>query len=509
MKNRLELIISFYSGRKLIAVLVSIVLVLIALNIDGALSDIAVVLAIAIWMALFALTANRVGELERREATILERIAAAETRLQHGDDRAVVVTNEIEETKKLLRTTVANVARLSAPQPARGTKASTNKPQQSVAPESPEVTTGQVMSLFQLVTGLPEQDVVSIVVPCWNDATFVTDTISSLQSQSFTRFRAIIVDDGSTDDSVAVIRSACADDERFSVIEHGDNRGLSAARNTGLGAVDTPFVGFLDSDDFFFRENLAERTRHLLGWCDRTEVVGVFSAIDQVEEHVRFDDATPSDRRNRTRFHDHLTAAGRCPFNCHAPLMRTDVLQRFGGFDESMRQGAEDWDLWQRIMRHGYVFEATPSVLAVYRQKKASMVRTMPSSHLAEADRLSERVHAPLAAADIVPGTPYVFSEAIGTYQHRLATAERILQFLGLSYMTDGDEQVQESIQLLDPTFWSVVDRHLSVSGLLDAGIRRGFALDLESFRHLEGKIAPIRKELLERLAAHAASAGA
>jgi len=125
----------------------------------------------------------------------------------------------------------------------------------------------------------------------------------------------------------------------------------------------------------------------------------------------------------------------------------------------------------------------------------------MPSAHIAEAERLSASVHAALDPAEVVPDTPFVFREPLGTYQHLLSTSERILTFLGLSYMTDDEQQLNDSIARLDPEFWPVVDRHLNVSGLIDAGVRRGYALDPESFRHLEGKISPIRNDLLALLA--------
>jgi len=165
-----------------------------------------------------------------------------------------------------------------------------------------------------------------------------------------------------------------------------------------------------------------------------------------------------------------------------------------------MLEGAEDWECWQRLLRHGYVFWSTPSILAVYRQKASSMVRSMPGQHLAEADRLLKSVHQEIDADSVLSGTPFVYDDSFGTYQHKLNMAERVLQFMGLAYLTEDDAQLDAAVSQLDPEFWPIAERNLNVSALLDVGIRRGYALDAEGFRHFEGKIAPIRNVLLERL---------
>ncbi|UNK69822.1 glycosyltransferase family 2 protein [Microbacterium sp. H1-D42] len=90
---------------------------------------------------------------------------------------------------------------------------------------------------------------VTMIVPGRDIAAFAPAAIASLQAQSEQRWRAILIDDGSTDDTGAVFADAAAADRRFEVLHHHEARGLGAARNIGLERVDTPFVGFLDADD--------------------------------------------------------------------------------------------------------------------------------------------------------------------------------------------------------------------------------------------------------------------
>ncbi|MGX1793872.1 glycosyltransferase family 2 protein [Microbacterium sp. NPDC055312] len=90
---------------------------------------------------------------------------------------------------------------------------------------------------------------VTMIVPGRDVAAFAPAALASLQAQSETRWHALLVDDGSHDDTGAVFAAAAARDARFRVLRHDESRGLGAARNVALDLVDTPFVGFLDADD--------------------------------------------------------------------------------------------------------------------------------------------------------------------------------------------------------------------------------------------------------------------
>lgn len=95
------------------------------------------------------------------------------------------------------------------------------------------------------------ESLVTVIVPGFDVAPYIGDALDSLRAQTLTRWTALLIDDASTDRTVDMFDAAAADDPRFRVVRHDRRRGLSAARNTGLDLVQTPFVAFLDGDDRF------------------------------------------------------------------------------------------------------------------------------------------------------------------------------------------------------------------------------------------------------------------
>lgn len=91
--------------------------------------------------------------------------------------------------------------------------------------------------------------IVTLIVPGRDIAGFAPAALDSLRAQSETRWHAILIDDGSTDDTADIFAAAAASDPRFRMVRHEASRGLGAARNVGIDLVDTPLIGFLDGDD--------------------------------------------------------------------------------------------------------------------------------------------------------------------------------------------------------------------------------------------------------------------
>ena len=191
---------------------------------------------------------------------------------------------------------------------------------------------------------------VSVVVPCFNGGRFLDALMASLARQTFRDFETIIVDDGSTDGETP--RRLAALRDRVRVI-HQENRGPSAARNTGARAARGDFLFMLDCDDTVEPSFLAETVPLLCTAPDD---------IDMVVTHLRLVGAeTGVVTRYFNRFDLLFTntlSAGL--------IMRKDAWRAVGGYDETMRDGYEDWDFSLRLANAGYRAIEVPKPLYVY-----------------------------------------------------------------------------------------------------------------------------------------------
>ena len=106
---------------------------------------------------------------------------------------------------------------------------------------------------------------VSIVVPAWNTAAYLQDTLQSMSNQVYQNYKVIMVDDGSTDDTFAIMQAWAERDRRFRAMRQPANLGVVAARNAALAVASGEYVALLDGDDILVPEALkAARWRSLL-----------------------------------------------------------------------------------------------------------------------------------------------------------------------------------------------------------------------------------------------------
>lgn len=103
---------------------------------------------------------------------------------------------------------------------------------------------------------------ISIIVPVYNTAIYLPKCIESIQRQTLTDLEIVMIDDGSTDDSLVICKEYALHDNRIKII-HKENGGLSSARNVGLDCATAPFVGFVDSDDYI-ESTMYEHLYHAL-----------------------------------------------------------------------------------------------------------------------------------------------------------------------------------------------------------------------------------------------------
>jgi glycosyltransferase involved in cell wall biosynthesis len=285
---------------------------------------------------------------------------------------------------------------------------------------------------------------VTIVVPLYNEQSFIADCLQTVRRQSYSNWECIIVDDASTDGSHAIVTKYCGADGRFRVIGHKKNLGLSASRNTGLREARGEYITFLDADDFLLPNSLWMRILPLLS--DQTrEVIGSYcKTVSTPERYKKWRVNLSHLKLAEAATLDFVQTMGECPFNAHSPILKTEHLRKFGGFNESMRHGAEDWELWGRVLRHGYRFVFSGSYGVGYRQKARSMVRSMPLKHVREAVRLIENAHRPLDNVEIAD-PPFVFRRPVSEYATTVLLAPRLIGYATMALLA-GDKTAFEEI---------------------------------------------------------------
>src|SRR5215218_1807285 len=204
---------------------------------------------------------------------------------------------------------------------------------------------------------------VSVVIPCYNQAHFLGEAIESVLAQSYKDFEIVVVDDGSPDNTSEVASRY----EEVRLVRQ-ENRGLAGARNRGLEKAEGEYVVFLDSDDRLMPEALEVGVRELDAHPECAFVAGHYKNI-AANGAPRGVPARPRGGGDR-----YLSLLRDNYIMMPASVMyRRRVFGEVGGFDSSV-DAAADWDLYLRIARR-FPVHHHGGLVAEYRQHGASMNR--------------------------------------------------------------------------------------------------------------------------------------
>lgn len=187
---------------------------------------------------------------------------------------------------------------------------------------------------------------VSVITTVYNAERFLEPTLLSLLNQNFTDFEAIVVDDGSKDQSAALVQRLARDDDRIRLFRQ-ENRGFSHAVNRGLSEARGEFVAFLDHDDLWHPDKLALQLECFEQAPDVGMVACYSALLDADRRHTgwRFGTRAHGQVYRQMVFCD-LVAGG------SVPMVRRAVIDQAGPFDTAPKiQGRSDWDEWLRISR--------------------------------------------------------------------------------------------------------------------------------------------------------------
>ena len=198
---------------------------------------------------------------------------------------------------------------------------------------------------------------VSVVIPAYERADVVGRAIDSALAQTVSDIEILVVDDGSTDDTEAVVDGY--DDDRVRYLAHDTNRGVSAARNTGVAAATGEYVAFLDSDDEWLPRKLERQLSALDGrgeewvgaYCDvMTADLSTAGRLATLLSDKLFRSRAP--REGGRELAEALLSMQVFMGPGSTLLVERSVLAETGGFDEGLSI-YEDWDLVLRVLAAG------------------------------------------------------------------------------------------------------------------------------------------------------------
>jgi glycosyltransferase involved in cell wall biosynthesis len=217
----------------------------------------------------------------------------------------------------------------------------------------------------------------TVIVPAYNAEETIESAIRSVQAQTTSSFEVIVVDDGSTDATAAVLERIAADQPRITVISQR-NAGPSAARNTAIDRAAGAYLTFLDSDDLLmppyleaveasFATDSAVGLVHVRAWViDEAGGGRVRRAVWPPPGYVTGSGAEPDQPAEAVV----ALAAGN--YVGAVQTARRAAVERAGGLDRDLHQ-AEDYDLWLRIAIAGFRVVMAPGTLAVIRNRSGSL----------------------------------------------------------------------------------------------------------------------------------------
>ena len=214
---------------------------------------------------------------------------------------------------------------------------------------------------------------ISIVIPSYNQGEYLEDCLESVYNQTMSPLEILVIDDGSTDNSLEIANQYMFKD--FPMIESPVrvisqvNKGLASARNTGIMNAKGDYIQFLDADDMLKENAIARLTQEIIQ-TNADIVAPSFKEFGKSDREIILSGFTMEDLKvgNRLGY-----------FSC----IRRQAVLEVGGYSPRMTYGFEDFHLWFDLFRRGKSICIVKDILVMYRVKEKSML-TEANAHALE-----------------------------------------------------------------------------------------------------------------------------
>ena len=220
------------------------------------------------------------------------------------------------------------------------------------------------------MSNLGSSATVTVVIPTFNALATLKVALASLFAQSFNEWKAVVVDDGSSDGTWAFLSEL--DDPRLHCIRNSENQGRGVARQLGLDASRGEFVAFLDADDIYHPDKLSRQVQYLLRHPEIAFCATGVASFDQEMQLRTVRHHAPK----QTRVYDPHAPMG---FSPASTMLRRSAIGA-AGFDPRYRE-VEDLDFFNKAFP-GSRYQILPEVLYFYREFAGTSYRKVIRGHL-------------------------------------------------------------------------------------------------------------------------------
>lgn len=189
---------------------------------------------------------------------------------------------------------------------------------------------------------------ISVIIPAYNRVNYLREAIESVLAQTYEKYEILVIDDGSTDNTRELVNNYA---DRIRYI-YQDNKGPSAARNSGIKNANGDLIAFLDSDDIWHTDKLAQQVAAFDGDPSLGIVATGYEVIDtkyQIQSVNILKKGELKDIRNNHLYKNF--------FPTPTVMIKKKCFEKVGFFNETL-QFAEDWEMWLRVMadfNFGYI----------------------------------------------------------------------------------------------------------------------------------------------------------
>lgn len=203
-----------------------------------------------------------------------------------------------------------------------------------------------------------EQEKVSVIIPCFNQAAYLSKALESIAHQSYVNWECIIINDGSTDNTEDVAKNWVKKDDRYFYFTQRNN-GVSSARNIGISKAKGTYVLPLDADDYV-EYNYIECL--VKGFTEGNYIKVTYGSVKMFGTSQK-DYSLEQYRFEALKLANMIHVSG---------MFRKSDFNKIDGYDENMVYGYEDWEFWINLLKNGGQAKLITDTILYYRQKEVS-----------------------------------------------------------------------------------------------------------------------------------------